>query len=117
MVVRIYQKSTFVFEDCFGGFQPQLELTFEWHEAKAKENLRKHNISFDQTKTVYNDPFLLTFPDEGHSQVEERFVNIGRSSKGNVLVVVHTERKGSIRIISSRKATATERRVYEEEGG
>jgi uncharacterized DUF497 family protein len=64
-----------------------------------------------------NNPFLLTFPDEGHSQVEERFVNIGRASKGNVLVVVHTERKGSIRIISSRKATATERRVYEEEGG
>lgn len=93
-----------------------MELTFEWHERKAKENLRKHGVSFDQTKSVSSDPFLLTFPDKEHSQGEERFINIGRSSRGNVLVVIHTEREGSIRIISSRKATVSEQHTYEEGG-
>ena len=91
-----------------------MELIFEWHEAKSKENLRKHNISFDQAKSVFSDPFLLTFPDAGHSEMEERFVNIGRSPKGNVLIVIHTEREESIRIISCRKATASECKIYEE---
>ena len=56
------------------------------------------------------------FPDAGHSEVKERFVNIGRSSKGNMLIVIHTEREESILIISSRKATTSERKVYEEGG-
>jgi len=71
-------------------------------------------VSFDQAKSVFSDPFLLTFPDERHSQHEERFINIGRSSKGDVLIVIHTEREGTIRIISSRKATFSERNIYEE---
>lgn len=91
-----------------------MELTFEWHEWKAKENLRKHNVSFDQAKSVFSDPFMLTFPDRRHSENEERFINIGRSSRGDVLIVIHAERKNVIRIISSRKATVSERRMYEE---
>jgi len=93
-----------------------MELIFEWHEAKANENLRKHRISFEQAKTIFNDPFLLTFPDDVHSDEEERFINIGRSSKGDILIVIHTERDGTIRIISSRRATVRERNIYEEGG-
>jgi len=91
-----------------------MELTFEWDEEKAKETLKKHNVSFEEAKTVFNDPFLWTFPDPEHSDIEERYINIGYSSRGQVLVVAHTERGGSIRIISCRKATASERRAYEE---
>ena len=91
-----------------------MDLTFEWHERKARENLKRHHVSFDQAKSVFSDPFLLTFPDERHSQHEERFINISRSSKGDVLIVIHTEREGTIRIISSRKATFSERNIYEE---
>lgn len=66
--------------------------------------------------TIFGDPFLLTFPDEEHSQGEVRFINVGRTPKGKVLIVIHTEREGSIRIISSRTATASERNMYEEGG-
>lgn len=93
-----------------------MKLTFEWHAAKAKANIKKHNVSFDEAKTIFGDPFLLTFPDEEHSESEVRFINIGRTPKGKVLVVIHTEREGSIRIISSRTATASERNSYEEGG-
>ena len=91
-----------------------MELTFEWDEEKARKNLRKHTVSFEEAKTVYNDPFLWTFPDPEHSNFEQRYVNVGCSSKGRVLVIIHTEREGNIRIISCRKATARERRAYEE---
>jgi len=95
-----------------GSRQQNMELTFEWDEAKAKANLRKHKVSFHEGKTVFNDSFLMTFPDPEHSGSEERYVNIGTSSKGRILVVIHTERGGSIRLLSSRKATANERKVY-----
>ena len=91
-----------------------MELTFEWNEEKDKENFKKHKVSFKEAKTVFNDPFLMTFPDPEHSISEQRYLNIGISSKGWVLIVIHTEREGSIRIISCRKATKNERRVYEE---
>jgi hypothetical protein len=90
-----------------------MELNFQWDEVKAKGNLRKHKVSFHEGKTVFSDSFLMTFPDPGHSASEERYINIGMSSKGRVLVVIHTERLGSIRLLSSRKATASERKVYE----
>jgi len=90
-----------------------MKLPFEWHEEKAKENFRKHKINFEEAKTVFNDPFLMTFPDPEHSESEQRYLNIGSSSKGRVLVVIHTERETNIRIISCRKATTKERRVYE----
>ena len=91
-----------------------MKLTFEWDEVKAKENLRKHKVPFDEGKTIFNDHFLLTYPDVDSSETEERYVNIGVSAKDRILVLIHTERQGKIRIISCRKATARERRDYEE---
>jgi len=96
-----------------------MELVFEWDAKKAKANLDQHEVSFEETKTLFNDPLLITFPDEEHSEAEERFISIGRSASNRVLLAVHTEREATedlliIRIISCRKAIASERRVYEE---
>jgi uncharacterized protein len=91
-----------------------MKLAFEWDEAKARENLKKHKVGFDEGKTIFNDPLLLTFPDIDTSDAEERYVNIGLSVRDRVLVLIHTERQGRIRIISCRKASACERRHYEE---
>jgi uncharacterized protein len=95
-----------------------MEIIFEWDEPKARENLRKHKISFDEAKTVFNDPLLLTFRDEGHSDYEERYISIGFSGENQILLVVHTDREQNegliVRIISSRMATTSERKVYEE---
>jgi uncharacterized DUF497 family protein len=90
-----------------------MKLTFEWDENKAKANFKKHNVSFEEGKTIFNDPLLFTFPDPEHSEYEQRYINIGLSSKGRVLILIHTERGENIRIISCRKATSAERRVYE----
>ena len=91
-----------------------MKLTFEWDEVKAKTNIKKHKVGFEDGKTIFNDPFLFTFPDDAHSTNEERFINIGISASGHILVLTHTERKDKIRIINCRKATAHERRFYEE---
>ncbi len=92
-----------------------MSLTFEWHEDKAKENLRKHKVSFEEAKTVFNDSLSITIVDPEHSADEVRYIDIGLSAKGQVLVVVYTERGSNIRIISCRKATKSERRIYEQE--
>ncbi len=84
---------------------------FEWDENKAKKNL--HKLSFHEARTVFTDTLMMTFPDEDHSEEEYRQLSIGVSSNGRVLVVVHTERGERIRIISSRKATKSERSDYE----
>ncbi len=91
-----------------------MKLTFEWNEAKARENLIKHKVSFDEGKTVFNDPLLLTFADADSSEAKERCINIGLSARNRILVLIHTQRKGKIRIISCRKATPRERKDYEE---
>jgi uncharacterized protein len=91
-----------------------LKLIFEWDEVKAKENVKKHKIPFEEGKTIFHDPFLLTFRDVDSSESEERYVNIGLSARDRVLVLIHTERQHRIRIISCRKATTVERRMYEE---
>jgi uncharacterized DUF497 family protein len=91
-----------------------MRLIFEWDEVKAKANLRKHRVSFEEGKTIFNDPFLFTFPNDKHSAREERYINIGLSANGRVLILTHTERQGKIRIISCRRATPRERRFYEE---
>jgi uncharacterized protein len=91
-----------------------MKLTFEWDEAKARENFRKHKVPFDEGKTIFNDPFLLTYPDIDSSETEERYINIGLSARDRVLVLIHMERQNKIRIISCRRATARERRHYEE---
>ncbi len=94
------------------------ELIFEWDRNKAEKNIRKHEVSFEEAKTVFNDPFLVTFPDEYHSENEERWISIGMSSKNRILIVAHTETVGNdkivIGIINSRKAVKSERKIYEE---
>ncbi len=91
-----------------------MKLTFEWDEIKAKENLMKHKVPFGEGKTIFNDPFLLTYPDVDNSETEERYFNIGMSAKDRFLVLIHTERRAKLRIISCRKATVRQRRNYEE---
>ena len=95
------------------------ELLFEWDELKAKGNLRKHRVSFLEAKTIFNDPLLVSYPDAEHSSGEDRFLGIGRSANGRILLIVYTERgyEGNalvIRLISCRKATPRERKVYDE---
>lgn len=91
-----------------------MTLTFEWDEKKANENLEKHGVSFDEAKTVFNDPFSVTIYDPDHSIDEHRYIDIGLSSKGRLIVVSYIERGEKIRIISSRKATKKEQKDYEE---
>ena len=91
-----------------------MELIFEWDDQKAKENLKKHKISFQEGATIFHDTFVATMPDPDHSEEEERHISIGRSAKGRLLVVNHTERGTKTRIISCRNATANERERYEE---
>jgi len=96
-----------------------MELIFEWDENKAKTNLQKHRISFDEAKTIFNDPLLITFPDDFHSDEEERLISIGISNDNRTLLIVHTEQDKSdneiiIRIISCRKPTPSEREIYEQ---
>ena len=91
-----------------------MKLTFEWDEGKARENLRKHKVEFDEGKSIFNDPFLLTFPDLDNSGNEARYISIGLSDRDRILLLIHTDRHGRIRIISCRKATTRERRYHEE---
>ena len=91
-----------------------MKLSFEWVEEKAKANLKKHRVSFDEATTVLIDSFSITIPDPDHSVDEQRYIDIGSSDNGRVLVVVYTERGSNIRIISCRKATLSERKRYEE---
>lgn len=90
--------------------------TFEWDPDKAAANLRKHRISFREGASVLADPLSITILDPDHSVDEQRFIDIGTSSSGRILVVVYTERNERIRIISCRKATPAERRRYEKSG-
>lgn len=89
-------------------------LDFEWDEAKATANLKKHGVSFDEATSVFADPRALTFADSEHSDLEDRSRTYGISKQGRLLVVVHTERYRTTRIISSRKATRYEEGIYEE---
>ena len=73
------------------------QTLFEWDEIKARENVKKHKVDFDEGKTIFNDLFLLTFPDTENFGIEERYINIGLSVKDRVLVLIHTERNGKIR--------------------
>lgn len=92
----------------------QSEL-FEWDDEKAASNLRKHGVDFEEARTVFEDPFAITIPDDSHSVDETRWVILGMSLLARVLLVVHTERRERIRIISARRATPSERLQYESE--
>lgn len=96
-----------------------LRYTFEWDPIKAKENLRKHRISFDRAAEVLADPLALSIVDEEHSEREERWVSLGKDRRGTLLILIHTFSEVSageceIRIISARKAHKRETRQYEE---
>ena len=91
-----------------------MKLNIEWDEEKAKGNLKKHKVSFDEATTVFFDPISITIPDPDHSMEEQRYIDIGRSDKGHILVVIYIERGLSIHIISCRKATSSECKWYEE---
>ncbi len=89
-------------------------MKFDWDLAKAAANLRKHQISFEEAKTVFFDDFAMQFFDDEHSQNEDRFIMLGMSSVARLLVVCHCEREQGevIRIISARKATRNESTFY-----
>ena len=89
-----------------------MSLEFEWDRDKARRNVEKHEVSFEEAATVFGDPFSLTIEDPSHSENEDRFVTVGETVRQKV-VVVHTDRGRSVRIISARRATRRERRTYE----
>lgn len=89
-------------------------MNFEWDPAKAVQNRRKHRASFHEAASVFGDPLAVTYPDPDHSALEQRFITIGMSSTGRVLIVAHADRDENIRIISARKTTRREREHYEE---
>ena len=89
-------------------------MIFEWDKNKAAKNLSKHQVSFDEAKTVFEDPLYIDFYDPDHSESEERYLIVGRSEQNKVLIVSYTERENVIRIISARKVTKAERKFYEE---
>jgi uncharacterized protein len=90
-------------------------MEFRWDLRKDRSNQRKHAVSFREAATVFEDPLSATFPDPDHSSEEERFLTIGMSKIGRILVIAHTEYDEEIRIISARSATRTEREFYEED--
>jgi len=89
-------------------------MEFEWDLRKDAANRRKHGIGFREATTVFGDPFATTFPDVDHSISAQRFLTIGASAGRRLLVVAHTETEESIRIISARAVTRSERKFYEE---
>ena len=86
---------------------------FEWDDEKAKSNLKKHGVSFQEGATIFNDPSIATISDPDHSEGEDRYISIGRSVIRRLLTVIHTYRKERIRLISARKVTNAERKNYE----
>ncbi len=91
-----------------------MALQFEWDDKKAQSNKRKHGITFGEASTIFGDPLSITIPDPAHLIGEDRFITIGTSANGKLIVIVHTERDDIIRIISARNATRNERRQYEQ---
>ncbi len=93
-----------------------MPINFEWDSDKAQTNLSKHGLSFEVASTVFADPLSLTIIDPLHSSgQEERFITIGTSYQGALIIVIHCDRGENIRIISARRATKRERRTYENE--
>lgn len=90
-----------------------MALRFEWDSKKNLVNKRKHGIAFEEASTIFGDPLSLTIRDPAHSLGEDRYITVGTSMKSRLIVVVHTERSNTIRIITARKATSNERKQYE----
>ena len=89
------------------------ELDFSWDERKARENARRHGIRFEEAATAFIDPLARLYDDPDHSETEARFLLVGYSLTGRLLLVVHAEKGDIIRIISARRPTPRERAEYE----
>ncbi len=90
-------------------------MMFEWDANKAATNLVKHGISFDEAKTVFDDPLYVGFYDPDHSDEEHRYIMIGMSLQNRLLMMAYTERGDIVRLISAREATRVERKAYEQD--
>ena len=89
-------------------------MEFEWDPKKASSNLRAHRVAFEEASSVFGDPLAITFDDPDHSLGERRFLTFGLSNRGRLLVVSHTDRGEVVRIIGARRATRSERHIYQE---
>ena len=89
-------------------------MEFEWDPDKAAQNLRKHGVSFAEVSTVFGDSLAGTAADPEHSLRESRYITVGTSNRGRLLIIAHADRGERVRIISARKLTRTEREAYEE---
>lgn len=89
-------------------------MGFEWDDDKARANEAKHGVSFAEAASVFGDPLAVTFEDPLHSVDEDRYLTIGLSAAGRVLIVSHTDRGGDTRVISARAASRGERKGYED---
>ena len=89
-------------------------MQFDWDKNKAERNLSKHEVSFEEAKTVFDDPLYVDFYDLDHSEDEDRYLLVGQSSQGRLLIVSYTERGDLIRLISAREVTKTERETYQQ---
>jgi uncharacterized DUF497 family protein len=89
-------------------------MEFEWDPDKAARNVAKHGVAFGEAATIFGDPRALTFADPDHSDDEDRFLTFGQSAEGHLLIVSHTDREERTRIISARRVTRKERRIYEQ---
>ena len=94
-----------------------MQYSFEWDPVKAKENVRKHGVSFERAAHVFLDPFAVSVFDDEHSSYEDRWITIAQNGNEVILVVVHTFREldtnhSNVRLISARKATKSETKQY-----
>ncbi|EAZ90343.1 BrnT family toxin [Crocosphaera chwakensis] len=89
-------------------------MEFEWDENKAKQNLSKYGVSFEEAKTIFDDPLYVDFYDPDHSENEERYLIVGQSNRERILILSYTERGNKIRLISAREVTPQERKAYEQ---
>ena len=90
-------------------------MQFEWDAEKAAANLKKHGVSFQEAATAFGDPFSATIADPDHSEDEDRYVLLGETYQGRLVVVVHADRDETVRIVSARLASRRERKSYEQE--
>jgi uncharacterized DUF497 family protein len=93
-----------------------VKSSFEWDLDKAEKTISKHNIDCNEASSVFDNPMFITFLDEEHSIDEQRYITIGLSVQGRLVLVAHSERSERIRIISARKATKNEEKFYQETG-
>ncbi|MFM8309625.1 MAG: BrnT family toxin [Microcystis aeruginosa] len=89
-------------------------MQFDWDKNQAEPNLSKQPVSFEEAKTVFDDPLYVDFYDPEHSEDEDRYLLVGQSNRGRLLIVSYTERGNLIRLISAREVTKTERETYEQ---